>query len=171
MKITIKITPKGAFTNYQKEETFCYAVDNDHDIRSAKDACERFVFDIMVKYMQARPINKTPSPSDTDVFQTALSLIEERLEDHLTNDGGIIILDRGIYETGTSAASIVILTESSTEIRTAPRDTTKFTEEMKRIKDFCPKKYRYAEAITLMCRELRDLGYNDAVEIFETMEK
>lgn len=171
MRITIKITPKGAFKNYQKEETFCYTVDNDHDIRSAKSACVRFVFDTMVKYMQAWPLNKTPSASDTDVFQTALSMIEERLEDHLSGDVGLIILDGGLYDTDTSAASIVIMTEPSAKMRTAPRDTTKFTEEMKRIKDYCPKKYRYAEAITLMCRELRDLGYNDAIEIFETMEK
>lgn len=171
MKITIEITPKGEFKNYQKEETFCYTVDNDHDIRSAKEACERFVLDELIKYLRSWPHNKTPSVSDTDVFQTALGMLNDHLEDHLSAGGGIMLLDRGIYEDGTSAASIVITVGSSAESRTAPRDTTKFTEEMKRIKDYCPKKYRYAEAITLMCRELRDLGYNDAIEIFETMEK
>lgn len=171
MKITIKITPKGAFTNYQKEETFCYTVDNEHNIRSAKSACGRFVFDTMVKYMQAWPLNMTQSASYTDVFQTALLRIEEHLEEYLSGSGGIIIIDKSIYDAGASAASIVVWVEPSAEIRTAPRDTTKFTEEMKRINDFCPKKYRYAEAITLMCRELRDLGYNDAIEMFETMEK
>lgn len=171
MQITIKITPKGVFTNYQKEETFCYTVDNEHNIRSAKDACSRFVLDTLIKYMRSWPPNKIPSVSDTEVFQTAMSQIYEHLEDYLSGYAGMIILDGGIYDIDTSAASIVIMAEPSAKMRTAPRDTTKFTEEMNRIKDFCPKKYRYAEAITLMCRELRDLGYNDAVEIFETMEK
>lgn len=171
MKITITITPKGAFRNYQKEETFCYAVDHEPDVRSAKYACERFVLDTLVKYTSNWPHDVTPSVAATDVFHTALGMLNDNLEDHLSAGGGIMLLDRGIYEDGPSAASIVITVLPSAILRTAPRDTTKFTEEMKRIKDFCPKKYRYAEAITLMCRELRDLGYNDAIEIFETMEK